>query len=181
MSGPEVGREGGEHARAPRLVETYERHYRELVVLARWLIDRSDLADEIVQEAFARGYASWSVVRRQDDPLPYVRRTVVNLCNSSLRRRAIARRVVPDRDRYAPSAEREVFVNERRSEVVDAVRSLPRRQRECVVLRFGFDATIQQIAADLGVSEGTVKRHLHRALAALTELLDDQAIEETCR
>jgi RNA polymerase sigma factor (sigma-70 family) len=120
-------------------------------------------------------------VRRLDDPLPYVRRTIVNLSNSTLRRRAVARRFTPDPQRFAPSAEHEAVDEHRRAEVEAAVRALPRRQRECVVMRFGFDAPIAQIAADLGVSEGTVKKHLHRALAALGETLRDDAIEELRR
>jgi RNA polymerase sigma-70 factor (sigma-E family) len=163
------------------LAEVYRLHYRELFVLARWLVDHPDLAEEIVQEAFARTLASWSRVRRHDDPLPYVRRTMVNLSNSALRRRAIARRIPAGEQRVAPSAEHETLEDERRVEVEAAVRALPRRQRECVVMRFGFDASIAQIANDLRVSEGTVKKHLHRAIAALSKTLDDSAIEEARR
>jgi DNA-directed RNA polymerase specialized sigma24 family protein len=45
------------------------------------------------------------------------------------------------------------------------------------VLRFGFDASLAQIASDLGLSEGTVKKHLHRALAALNETLSEDESE----
>jgi RNA polymerase sigma-70 factor (sigma-E family) len=166
---------------ALELAEVYRSHYRELLALARWLVDRPELAEEIVQEGFARTFASWSRVRRLDDPLPYVRRAVVNLSNSALRRRAIARRLGLDAEQVAPSAESEVIDEQRRLEVEAAVRALPRRQRECVVLRFGFDAPVVQIAADLGVSEGTVKKHLHRALAALSDALGDSPVEEPCR
>jgi RNA polymerase sigma-70 factor (sigma-E family) len=166
-----MDRPGGELADVHRL------HYRELVVLARWLVDRPELAEEIVQEAFARTFASWSRVRRLDDPLPYVRRTVVNLANSTLRHRAVVRSLPPATDRVAPSAEHEAVDEELRIEVEAAVRALPRRQRQCVVLRFGFDASVAQIASDLRLSEGTVKKHLHRALAALSETLGEEKSE----
>ena len=57
--------------------------------------------------------------------------------------------------------------------VLARVRRLPRRQRECVVLRFYADLTVPEIAATLGVAEGSVKSHLHRALAALAVDLEE--------
>jgi RNA polymerase sigma factor (sigma-70 family) len=57
------------------------------------------------------------------------------------------------------------------------VRALPRRQRECVVLRYFLDCSTAQTADALGVSDGTVKQHLHRALAALGVALEDHAQE----
>ena len=51
---------------------------------------------------------------------------------------------------------------------------LPRRQRECVVLRFYADLTVPEIARSLGVAEGSVKSHLHRAMTTLAIELEDQ-------
>ena len=59
--------------------------------------------------------------------------------------------------------------------IAAAVRALPRRQRECVVLRFYLDASTAETAAALGVSEGSVKTHLHRALGALARELEELA------
>ena len=110
-------------------------------------------------------------MRDRDAALPYVRRAVVNLARGGLRRRAVARRarLTPVVD--MPSAEATALVGVRRREVADAVRALPTRQRECVVLRFGVDCSIREIAVELGISEGAVKQHLHRALAALADAL----------
>jgi RNA polymerase sigma-70 factor (sigma-E family) len=145
--------------------------YGSLVGLARLLVDEREQAEEIVMEAFARTLEAWNRLRNVDDPYPYVRRAVVNLSRSGLRRRALIRRrrleVVPD----APAADVAVVAGESRREVLAAVRSLPRRQRECVVLRYLEECSTEQTADVLGIAEGSVKTHLHRALAALEKEL----------
>jgi RNA polymerase sigma-70 factor (sigma-E family) len=149
--------------------------YGSLVGLARLLLDDRGQAEEAVQEAFARTYDRWSRVRDHDDALPYVRRAVVNAARGGLRRRRTARRHRPERAPDAPSAEAGVVRHESRREVVAALRALPARQRECVVLRFYLDCSTAETAATLGVSEGSVKTHLHRALAALARELEGLA------
>ena len=54
-------------------------HYSQLVGLARLLLDDRGQAEEVVQEAFVRTYTGWKRVRRKEDPLPYLRSTIVNL------------------------------------------------------------------------------------------------------
>ena len=157
------------------LADAYAVHYRRLVGLARLLLDDRGLAEEVVQEAFARTYAAWPRIRTPDDPLPYVRRAVVNLARGGLRRRIVARRVVVPAAPEFRSAEADALAGERRREVADAVRALPRRQRECVVLRYFLDCSTAETADALGVSEGTVKQHLHRALEALAVALAEDA------
>jgi RNA polymerase sigma-70 factor (sigma-E family) len=155
------------------LQRVYATEFARLVGLARLLVDRREDAEEVVQEAFARTWASLARVRG-DDPLPYVRRAVVNLSRGRLRRRRTAAAHRPDASPDAESAERSA---ERRSSgraVVDGLALLPRRQRECVVLRFYADLTVPDIARSLGVAEGSVKSHLHRAMATLAIELEDQ-------
>jgi|SRR3954471_16099166 RNA polymerase sigma-70 factor (sigma-E family) len=161
------------------LRDVYRAHFGELVAIARWLLDEVGLAEETVQEAFARTYASWGRVRSQDDPLPYLRRTVVNLSRSRLRRRALERRMGPDRKRDAPSAELEVIRSHEHERVAIAVSRLPRRQRECVVLRYVSDASLAEIGRELDISEGAVKQHLHRAREALARALQYESEEVT--
>lgn len=144
-----------------------------LVGLARLLLDDPGQAEEVVQEAFVRTYASWRRVRNQDDPLSYVRRAVVNLARGDLRRRRVERRERFERVVNAPSAESTVVEQARDLEVAAAVQALPRRQRECVVLRFYSDCAVAEIAETLGISDGSVKQHLHRAMAALGETLHE--------
>jgi RNA polymerase sigma-70 factor (sigma-E family) len=159
------------------LADLYAAQYPRLVGLARLLLDERGLAEEVVQEAFARTYAAWPRIRRSDDPLPYVRRAVVNLARGGLRRRSVARRAPAPRPDDVPSPEQGALVDERRREVADAVRALPRRQRECVILRYFLDCSTAETADALAVSEGTVKQHLHRALAALAVTLAEDAEE----
>jgi RNA polymerase sigma factor (sigma-70 family) len=75
---------------------------------------------------------------------------------------------LPDRP-AGDAAERSVD----RAEMVWAVRSLPDRQREVVVLRFFLDLSVAETARLLGASEGTVKSHTDRALKSLRERLTD--------
>ena len=142
-----------------------------LVGLARLLLDDPGQAEEVVQEAFIRTYASWRRVRDQDNPLPYVRRTVVNLARGGLRRRRIEQKPRFEREVHAPSAELAAAERARELEVAAAVHALPRRQRECVVLRFYADCAVAEIAETLRISDGSVKQHLHRALATLADAL----------
>ncbi|MGQ0805888.1 MAG: SigE family RNA polymerase sigma factor [Actinomycetota bacterium] len=149
--------------------------YESLVGLARLLLDDRGQAEEVVQEAFARTYDRWGRIRDRDDPLRYVRRAVVNLARGGLRRRVTARRHRPEPLPDAVSAEAEAVRAEGVRDLVEAVRGLPRRQRECVVLRFYLDSTTAETAVALGVSEGSVKTHLHRALGALARELKELA------
>jgi RNA polymerase sigma-70 factor (sigma-E family) len=122
-------------------------------------------AEDAVQSALTKACESWTRVRQADDPDAYVRRMVVNA----------------DVSRWRRSGRRELSVAEVRDAVVadptDAVARddavwrvcsrLPRRQRAAVVLRFYEDLEYAEIAAVLGITEVTVRTHLHRALAAL--------------
>ena len=146
------------------LRRVYEVEFSRLVGLARLLVDRREDAEEVVQEAFARTWANLGRVR-DDDPLPYVRRAVVNLSRGRLRRLRTVR---------AHRAERGAARLEQGRTVLERVSQLPRRQRECVVLRFYDDLTVPEIARSLGVAEGSVKSHLHRALSTLAIELEDQ-------
>lgn len=144
-----------------------------LVGLARLLLDDPGEAEEVVQEAFIRTLVAWPGVRNRDNPLPYVRGVVVNLARGGLRRRRSARRWRPDPQRHAVSAESIVVESLHRSEVTRAVLSLPRRQRECIVLRYYGECTIAEVADAAGISLGAVKQHLHRALASLGRVLEE--------
>lgn len=70
------------------------------------------------------------------------------------------------------AAEADVVRRDDQRRVVDAVRALPRRQRDCVVLRFYADLSDREIAEAVGISPGSVKTHLHRARAALATSLE---------
>lgn len=156
------------------LAVVYREHAGRLVGLAGYLLDDRTQAEEVVQEAFARTYAAWSRLRDQGDPLPYVQRAVVNLSRGGLRRRRVARAAVMDVPPDAPSAERTATEGARRDEVATAVRALPRRQRECIALRYYLDCSVAEISTALRISDGSVKQHLHRAHATLADRLGEQ-------
>lgn len=157
------------------LAVVFRAHAPKLVGLARLLLDQPAQAEEVVQEAFVRTYANWRRVRNRDDPFPYVRRAVVNLARSGLRRRRTERAHRFERVLDVPSAETVASVQARHREVAAAVAALPRRQRECVVLRFYGEFSVPEIATMLRVSEGSVKQHLHRAMGALARALGEEA------
>jgi RNA polymerase sigma-70 factor (sigma-E family) len=170
---------GGDPAgRDEILAAVYRTHARRLVGLARLLLDDATQSEEVVQEAFARTYAGWSRLRRPDDPLPYVQRAVVNLARGGLRRRVRARAFRPERTPDVPSAEHSAALRERGREVAAAVRTLPRRQRECVVLRYYLDCSVHETAQALRISDGSVKQHLHRAHATLADRLGEQEVDD---
>jgi RNA polymerase sigma-70 factor (sigma-E family) len=144
--------------------------YPRLVGLARTILAGADGAEEIVQEAFVRTLARWAGVQDHEDPLPYVRSAVVNLCRSRFRRKVLPLRPVSSE----PSAEATAAGNARRDAVLAALATLPTRQREVVALRYFGGLSTAETAAELSIAEGTVKAHLHRGLAALREQLEDE-------
>jgi RNA polymerase sigma-70 factor (sigma-E family) len=150
------------------LAEMYRRHARSLVRLAALLVDDLGTAEEVMQDAFVRLHGAWD---RVEAPEAYLRTSVVNLARSRLRRRAVARRHPPTPDLNVAPASDVVLAREAHHEVVDALRTLPRRQRECVVLRYYLDLSEAEIASTLGISTGSVKTHTHRALSALASKL----------
>jgi RNA polymerase sigma-70 factor (sigma-E family) len=157
------------------LAALHRAHYPSLVRLACLLLDDRATGEEIVQDAFIRVYHAWA---RVEQPLPYLRTTVLNLSRSRMRRRLVARRHVEPAERPAASAEEEHVLLMEHQQVLDAVRALPRRQRECLVLRYYLDLSEAEIATALGISTGSVKSHSHRGMAALGRRLEDQSCED---
>lgn len=152
----------------PAFADVFEEHYEPLVRLARLLVDDRGSGEEVVQDAFVRAYRRWD---RIDDPARYLRRAVVNTARSRLRHRAVVRRYVPPTARAAAPAEDEAVARSEHAAVLAAVRALPRRQRECLVLRYYLDLSEADIATTLGISTGSVKSHSSRGMAALARVL----------
>jgi RNA polymerase sigma-70 factor (sigma-E family) len=139
-------------------VDLYEKRWPLLVRLATLLVDRVEVAEELVQDAFAATYRDWT---RLDEPAAYVRTAVVNRARSELRRRDARRR------RPAETLPSEPIQDPPGDPLRDAITRLPERQRTVVVLRFYEDLPLGEIAALMGIRTGTVKSQLHRALATL--------------
>src|ERR1700712_4768701 len=155
------------------LTALYALHYRSLIRLAALLLDEPAACEDVVQEAYIRVHSARSRLRDQDKALAYLRQTVVNLPRSTLRRRLVAARHAPPPMPDAASAEHDAYALVERDAVVVALRSLPRRQREAVVLRYYADATEAHAAAVMGISVGAVKSYTSRGLAGLGVLLED--------
>jgi RNA polymerase sigma-70 factor (sigma-E family) len=159
---------------APALSDLYHAHRLGLVRLAVLLVDDVGVAEEVVQDAFVGLHQRWHRLQDVNAALGYLRSSVVNNARSVLRRRRTARLYVPPRTPDHPSAEAEAMLSAEHSEVIAALRRLPGRQREVLVLRYWSDLSIAQIAETLGISAGAVKSTTSRGLAALGGLLEVQ-------
>ncbi|MFF1606557.1 SigE family RNA polymerase sigma factor [Amycolatopsis sp. NPDC058278] len=125
-------------------------------------------ADDLVQSAITRLYASWPRASRADNLDGYARRTLVNTFLAEQRtswwRRVDLRQ--NDQDPPAPRADVELALDLRA-----ALAQLPARQRATVVLRYFGDLSVAETARALGCSPGTVKSQTAKAVDALRELL----------
>ncbi len=148
-------------------------HYRPLVRLATLLLRDTGMAEEIVQDSYVALHTHWRRLHDPDKALAYLRQSVVNRSRSALRRRVVA-------DRYAatarpvddaPSAEAGALGLLEHATVMAALRALPTRQREALVLRYYVDLSEAEIAEVMGVSRGAVKSHTARGMAALRQRL----------
>jgi RNA polymerase sigma-70 factor (sigma-E family) len=149
-------------------------HYRQLVRLAALLLGDSGAAEEVVQDAYVRLHQHWWRLREPDRALGYLRTSVVNGARSALRHRVVARRYAdglrPPPD--VPSAESTLIENVDNAMLLAALRQLPARQRETLVLRYYADLSEAEIAETMGISRGAVKSHAARGIAALRQTVE---------
>jgi RNA polymerase sigma-70 factor (sigma-E family) len=154
----------------------YELHFRRLVGLASLLVDEDGAAEEVVQEAFVQTLLRWDSIRDRESPLGYVRQVVINGARGRLRRARTTRSADwRSQPRTVPAPDGAVVAEalETRATVLAALGRVPRRQRECIVLRFYGECSVTETADALGISEGAVKAHVHRGLAHLREHLEE--------
>jgi RNA polymerase sigma-70 factor (sigma-E family) len=152
----------------------FDAEFASLVGLARQLVDSRAEAEEVVQDAFARLYVALGRLRSPDKAAAYLRATTLNLCRSRLRRRRVARlRPDPGPERPATGVDDDAVDASLAPRVRAAVAKLPRRQMDCVLLRYYAGLSDAEIAATLGIALGTVKTSLHRARNELARRLED--------
>ena len=156
------------------IAELYGRHYYSLVRLAALLVHDIPTAEEVVQDSFVAMHAAMHRLRDSDKTLSYLRTAVVNRSRSVLRHRGVVDRNPASPAPDMPSAEHGALALIERSSVVAALRALPGRQREVVVLRYYGDLSEAQIAAAMGITRGAVKSHTSRAMAALRLVLGQE-------
>jgi RNA polymerase sigma-70 factor (sigma-E family) len=154
------------------VTELYGTHYRSLVRLAALLVRDIGTAEEVVQDSFVAMHGGWRRLRDSDKALSYLRQSVVNRSRSVLRHRVVVDRNAPKPAPDMPSAEHGAIALFERSAVISALRTLPPRQREALVLRFYADMSEAQIADAMQISRGAVKSHTARAMQALRTVLE---------
>ena len=156
------------------LAELYAAHHLRMVRLARLLVDDLATAEDVVHDAFLGLHRNQGSLRESGAAVGYLRQAVVNQARSTLRRRRTVRahlRVAePD---VGPAADVDLLLSEEHSEVVQALRRLPERQREVLVLRFWSGLSEAEIAEAMGVSTGTVKSQASRAMKSLQRFLEE--------
>jgi RNA polymerase sigma-70 factor (sigma-E family) len=157
------------------VIELYSAHYQSLVRLAAMLVRDKPTAEEVVQDAFIAMHDGWHRLKDTEKALAYLRQATVNRSRSVLRHRQVVEKNQPKPPPDMPSAEHGALTLLERSAVVAALRRLPERQREAIVLRYYADMSEAEIAAAMNISPGAVKSHTARAMAALRASLEQES------
>lgn len=153
------------------IARLHQEQYVPLVRTVAVIIGDVAETEDIVQEAYLRLFRSWPHVRDPEKAPAYLRTTVFNLARSRFRALARAERR-ESATKHEVGPEERALATDASSSVIAALKVLPTRQRECLVLRYYLDLTDRQIAETLRISIGAVKRHVHRALEKLESSLE---------
>jgi RNA polymerase sigma-70 factor (sigma-E family) len=157
------------------ITQIYAAHYRSLVRLGTLLLRDVGAAEEVVQDSFIAMHGAWKRLRDPDRALAYLRQSVVNRSRSVLRHRTVELRHAPAGMPDGASAEHGAMGALEHEAVILALRRLPERQREVLVLRYYADLSEADIADTIGISRGAVKSHASRGMAALRTTLEQTA------
>jgi RNA polymerase sigma-70 factor (sigma-E family) len=146
-----------------------------LVRLARIFCDDRNAAEDLVQEAFIRLHRSAGTIRDPSRAPAFLRSIVINLARDHNRRGLMSfrHRSAMREPESAPSFEDDLIGVEDDRVVLAALRSLPDRQRSCLVLRYYLQLSESEAAETLGISKSSVKTHCRRGLAALELTLEE--------
>jgi len=155
-----------------RLEDLYVRNAPSALRLGYFLTGNRELAEDLVQEAFVRVAGRFRHLRVPDAFDAYLRRTIVNLYTSQLRRTKLERAYVA-RHGAAPSIATESSDPATRDELWRALHTLPERQRVAIVLRFYEDLSEQRAAEILHCSSGALNQLVVRGMATLREQIGD--------
>jgi RNA polymerase sigma-70 factor (sigma-E family) len=156
-----------------RVSVLFQTHALALKKLAFLMTGDQSISEDIVQDAFLGLYRRWRSLDDADKALGYLRISVLNGCRSVHRVRFRRQGITLDAPEDTASAEDLAILGEANRQVLLAIRRLPARQREAVVLRYYLDMTEDQAAQAMGVSRGTVKSATSRGLAALARMLEE--------
>lgn len=157
--------------RGPALAEVFAEAFHPLVRSVLPLVGGCRAtAEDVASEAFARAQARWGQVGGYDRPDLWLRRVAINLAISRHRKEhRVHQRGLDPAEGLEPEG-----ISAPTAEVLDAVRRLPERQAQVVVLVYFAHESVAAAARTLEISESTARTHLARALERLAGELDDQ-------
>jgi RNA polymerase sigma-70 factor (sigma-E family) len=147
----------------------FERHHADLARLAYLITGDTNAAEDIAADSLVEIWRHWARVEAAENPLAYARGVLANLARNWIRRQSRERSGLLNLKRFAVE-----FRGSDLPAVLDvreALRRLPLRRRECLVLRYAFDVPEREVAAILGISVGTVKSQTSRAAEQLASYL----------
>ncbi len=160
-----------EHTPSAGIEELFRAHYERLVRSLTMASGDAEQAADAVQEAFVRAHVRWRRLRRYEDPVGWIRRVAINLLRDQHRRskrkdRALARLAA------VPAPPEGMPRHDGLGELLD---ELPPQQRTAVALYYVEDLSVAEIAAAMGIAEGSVKSHLHDARRRLRKFLGEES------
>ena len=160
-----------------RVAALYQEHALTLVGLAKIMLGDQAAAEDVVQDSFLGLYRRWLSLDDHDRAVGYLRASVLNGCRNAHRGRTRRDRALAFAGRPADvvSAEESALIGEANREVMAALRALPGRQREAVVLRYYLDLSEDEAALAMRVSRGTAKSTVARGLTSLRNLLKESS------
>ena len=150
--------------------EFFDTEFRSLRRLAFLLTSDWTEAEDLAQEAMVRTYRAWHRIRQRKQPGAYARTVLVNKHRSMLRRAMVEAKHIVHR---MPDLPKPDGLDEDQVVVWEAVKELPPRERQALVLRYYEDLPQAEIAEVMACPVGTVKSITHRAIGRLRESLGE--------
>lgn len=166
-----MGSRSKRYAEDAAFAEFFEAHFASACRYARALCGDPSEGEELAQNAFVRVYARWPKVRAETADA-YLRTTLTRLFLDT-KRRGRARERPVDEVPETPVEVRQPIVE--RQPLQTALLALPPKQRAVLLLRFGYDQPIDEVAVALDCSAGTVKSQASRGLANLRDRYYEQS------
>lgn len=155
-------------------VQFVDGHARELRRTAYLMCGDWQRAEDATQDALVKLYVAWPRLENAGGLRAYAHRAVTTAVVDQSRRpwrREVGTTSLPERG-HDP-----IDQVDRHLAVVRALQTLPRRRRQCVVLRYFVDLTVEETAKHLGISTGTVKSQTSRALEQVRDALAEQGLD----